>query len=116
MSIDNVVLCYGFFMSHAWASLGVVLYVGYLTYADFYDNISQKVIEDFKFASIIISVMCALFFVSMMTSETTKFTPYQYYMGISTVCSFFVTLSVLYLFVRNSYNIRCYFGRKRNKI
>lgn len=77
---------------------------------------NKKFIEDYKFAAMVISGMCALFFLSMITDKTTKFTPFDYYMAISVICSFFVTLSLIYLFVRNSYNIRCYYGRKRNKI
>lgn len=111
-------LIFGIVVTHLWFVLCVVLYVGYLTYADYYDKLSRQFIYDFKMWSLCIAaLMLVVFFVAITDkNKPVDMTLLKMYYGISAVGSIALYIMTIVLFIKNSHNIRKYFGRKRNKI
>lgn len=107
---------YGLIVTHLWLVSVVVLYIGYLTYADYYDKFSDDFMMDYKILSLVAAVISFVIFAAALPEASKKISPWEMYAGISCVCSWVLTIGTVVLFVRHSGGIRQYFGRKRNKV
>ena len=107
---------YGLIVTNLWLVSLVVLYVGYLTYADYYDKFSQDFISDYKVLSAVAGLMSLVILAAALPDAAKKVSPWEMYVGISCLCSWILSIGAVVLFVRHSGGIRQYFGRKRNKV
>ncbi len=106
---------YGLIVTHLWLASLVVLYIGYLTYADYYDKFSESLISDYKVLSITTGVLCFLLFAAIVP-DNRKTPILEIYYAMCFLGSIILTAGSVVLFFRHSYSIRQYFGRKRNKV
>ena len=107
---------YGLIVTNLWLVSLVVLYVGYLTYADYYDKFSDEFMMDYKILSIVTALISFVIFAAALPDAVKKVSPWDMYTGISCLCSWILSIGAVVLFVRHSGGIRQYFGRKRNKV
>ncbi|UYE98964.1 hypothetical protein XbC2_569 [Xanthomonas phage XbC2] len=107
---------YGLIVTHLWLVSLVVLYIGYLTYADYYDKFSDEFMMDYKILSLVTTVISFVIFAAALPDAAKKVSPWEMYVGISCLCSWILSIGTVVLFVRHSGGIRQYFGRKRNKV
>lgn len=106
---------YGLIVTHLWLASLVVLYIGYLTCADYYDKFSASFISDYKVLSVVAGVITFLFSASIIP-DNRKIPVLELYYVLCFMCSLILTAGSIVLFFRHSYGIRQYFGRKRNKV
>lgn len=106
---------YGLIVTHLWLISLVVIYIGYLTCADYYDKFSIKFIRNYKLMSIAASASVLMFFVISLP-EIRKFPIWNVYVGLSCICSWILSICSILLFFHHSDDIRQYFGNKRGKI
>lgn len=107
---------YSLIVTHVWLVMVIVLYVGYLTYADYYDKLSESFIHEFTLFSVGITSTSILFGVANLPDNPEDFKWWNLYIEVNIVCSFQLIIGFIVLFIRNAHSIRQYFGRKRNKV
>lgn len=116
-------IIYSLIVSHLWVVISTVLFVGYVTYADYYDKISKEFIKIYTEASKMIGVMVLIMillgvviFIMPTPYGKEPITVKNVYFAISIGTACLITVATFIICGMFASSLRQYFGKKRNKV
>lgn len=107
---------YGLIVTNLWIVICVVLFIGYLTYADYYDAINKKSVI-FEFCSMSAGAFFMAAMMILLSDYDASENPLNiFFYRFCVVFGVMITIVFIALLFSNIGLVRQYFGRKRNKI